>query len=375
MSAVVVGRFSAEQIDAIRMALRRGSAACACWTEPEAAIEALRRPETPVPQLLVVDAALVELERFLAWLRADIRLSGTLVIAVVPTANDRTFAEAHHLGVDDVVVQGDLGGITRRAAGLPGFDPTRRPAPSQGRCLVAHPSQPRRRVLGRILRWAGYDVAFAENAEELTALAATGDPPTLAVVSQRLPQAGGPAAARGIRAAAGGAEVPTILVGTRHELSELRGEEPLPASSVTLEGAPPDDLLFVANELLRPDVQNLRSSRRLLYGALCAFRSAGTLHPSLGLTYNISREGLYVRTLDPPKGDSEVWLELRPPVESRVVHLRGRVAWVRRLSTGPGGAAPPGFGVRFAEAACPPRDLALYRHDYDSLAGRPRLVA
>jgi hypothetical protein len=87
----------------------------------------------------------------------------------------------------------------------------------------------------------------------------------------------------------------------------------------------------------------------------------------MGLTYNVSREGLYVRTFDVPSNKGIAWLELRPPGSSKAVHLRGDIMWTRTLATGARGAAPPGFGIRLAPEQCPPNDNHAYTERYDLL--------
>ena len=68
--------------------------------------------------------------------------------------------------------------------------------------------------------------------------------------------------------------------------------------------------MFVVNELLRPrELLESRASRRMLYATLTSFRAAGEFECRSGLTYNISREGLYVRTFDSPPDKSKVWLK------------------------------------------------------------------
>jgi hypothetical protein len=137
---------------------------------------------------------------------------------------------------------------------------------------------------------------------------------------------------------------------------------------VVPEEAPPDDLLFVVNELLRPrELLESRASRRILYATLISFRAAGEMENRLGLTYNLSREGMYIRTFDAPPSKGQAWLELRPPGAARACHVRGDIMWTRTLATGARGAAPPGFGVRLSPELCPPADNATYVEQYDRM--------
>jgi len=373
MSAVVVGRFTPEQSDSIRMALSRAG----MEVRPVADGPGARRllsDTSATPRLILVDAAMIELEPLLTWIRSQARLFGAMVVSIVPAPSDRAFAEACAAGCDDVIVQGDLGAITRRAAVLTHYDPTARPPTTQGGAIVAHPNEHRRRILGRTLRLAGFDVRFAEDAAELERVCRQGSEPTMFVTADSLPPDGGLRSVIAARRATGLGSLPSIVVGTERELRELAADE-LNRVAMVHEHAPPDHLLFVANELLRPGVKNLRASQRVIWDAMCAFRPAGQLHPVLGLTYNLSREGLYVRTLDPPRSGTKLWFELRPPHSSDAVHLRGTVVWVRSVERGPGGAAPPGFGVRLDADACPPLDLRRYQDHYQQLVTNLRMVA
>ena len=159
---------------------------------------------------------------------------------------------------------------------------------------------------------------------------------------------------------------PTIVLGSRAELRVLRPQAEGLNCAFGNVLAPPDHLLFLANELLRPETSNARASTRLLYGVLSSFRTAGSLTPTFGLTYNLSREGLYVRTLDPPARGSTLWVEMRAPGHREAIHLRGEVVWATGPHS-PGGTAPSGFGLRILEDECPPADLAMYREGYRSL--------
>jgi hypothetical protein len=211
-----------------------------------------------------------------------------------------------------------------------------------------------------VLRLAGFDVSFAVSSEEL---AASSSPPAIVVASDAMPGFGEAIATLRKHAP----DLPCVLLSTHAEGTSEDGR------TVTIaEYSPPDSLLFSANELLRPKAADMRASARVLHAGLCAFRPAGELHPALGLTYNLSREGMYIRTLDAIDRDTDVWLEMRAPRAERAVHLRGKVMWARRPGSGPGGAVPPGFGVRLVESSCPAMDLAEYQTAYSAMLDQTR---
>lgn len=367
--ALVIGQFTSEQSEALRMALSRAGMKQRAVKNQEAAERAMSRE---APGVILVDAATVDPEPLVKGVRARGELFGALIVAIVPSANDGAFREAVELGCDDVIVAGDLGAVTRRAAVLVNYDATTRPVADQGVALVAHPDDHQRRIIGRTLRLAGFDVRFAKHGSEVAELVKPGEVPELLVTAESLQPSGAVRAVIDVRQS--GVTVPSVIVGSPRELREL-GDELLKRTATLRENSPPDHLLFVTNELLRPGVQDLRASRRVLFDSMCAFRPAGQLHPVLGLTYNISAQGLYVRTLDPPPRGSTLWFELRPPHSREAVHLRGTVVWVKPMGTGPGGSAPAGFGVRIEESLCPPADLARYHECYESLVVTPRMVA
>jgi len=132
--------------------------------------------------------------------------------------------------------------------------------------------------------------------------------------------------------------------------------------------APPENIVFLANELGRGTADDQRSSRRLLYGTMVAFRCAGRDADDYGLSYNVSEGGLYVRSLAPPVEDT-VWLELRPPRTERLVRLEARVCWRRGYGGSAMATVPPGFGLEISDGSRADREAweAGYRSFAESV--------
>lgn len=297
------------------------------------------------------------------WVREHPSYFSTPLIALVSYASQAGYREAYSQGADDIVERGDLGGLTRRLANLSERPLGARPPANQGLSLVGFPDIPRRRILGRALRQAGFDVVYAQDARELISIAQQQQQhPTMLLLHPDFPPRGAAPAVAAVRTMIERPELPTLLL-PAHEREQRDGES---LSDSELAGR----LLFFADEALRGNSSNQRASHRLLHHGLCSFREAGSMSLIFGLTHNVSRQGLYVRTLDPPRPGSVVWLELRAPChDGRLVHLRGTVMW-RREPRVMGGAAPPGFGVRIEVADCPPVDLRVYEQGYDRLLER-----
>jgi DNA-binding response OmpR family regulator len=358
MTVLVVGHRLGSRERGIRDAIERAADDAIFMSSTNALAEVLAN-ETP--RCVVVDSQ-SEVREINRVLRGKAACFGVPLIAMSDQISDRVMLEQHALGADDVVAMHELGGLTRRLAALSTFDPSARTALFQGSCLLAHPDQYRRQVFGRVLRQAGFDVSFAASADEALGVAER-SPPKVLVVSDTLPPGGGRRALSRLSEDWVG-PMPAVLLTTGRQSGSLSHHQ----WPVVPEDAPPDDLLFVVNELLRPrELLESRASRRLLYATLCSFRAAGDIEVRMGLTYNVSREGLYVRTFDVPSGKGVAWLELRPPGSTKAVHLRGEIMWTRTLATGARGAAPPGFGVRMLPEQCPPLDNATYIERYDLL--------
>lgn len=120
----------------------------------------------------------------------------------------------------------------------------------------------------------------------------------------------------------------------------------------------PENALYHANELSRSNGIESRRAMRILYSAVTRFRAAGSDEDDLGLTYNVSTTGLYIRTLAPLPAGTEIWLELRPPRAERPVRLHGRVVWARPFGPRHRAVIPPGMGVHLVGES---PDVALYQ--------------
>tara|TARA_B100001750_G_scaffold204020_2_gene180180 strand:+ start:109 stop:2316 length:2208 start_codon:yes stop_codon:yes gene_type:complete len=298
--------------------------------------------------------------------RADPRFHQVPVIALVDYVAEGPFRDALVAGADDAVARSDRAALTRRIATLRGATPTQgQRQGDRGTILLVDGDQERRRLFGRTLGRTGLDVRFASSLEEASAEKVS---PDVAVVHETLGEPGN--VHYQLREALGSHDVPVVLITDEGE-ADFGGRRIERTASVPT-SVPADHLLFVINELLNPAAAEQRSSPRLLYSTLCAFRSAGDLVPSHGVVYNISRNGLFVRSLDPPNVGDTAWLELRPPQSVGAVHLRGTVAW-RTLG---GGTNPPGFAVQLLPSQMPTEDLERYRDCYRRLLDEPvRLTA
>lgn len=328
---------------------------------PRAALEYLRNQHTAV----ALDARVPGAEAFVSQLRTEHELAGVPVAALVRSTSTADFAEALSWGVDEVVPLASLHHLGDVVLAFGAADQQRaRPPATRGTVLVACPTRDERRTRARPLRNVGYEVRFAADPDELAGALATQDVAlVLADVSLF-----GATAFRSIRAlrAADVYQRPWLLVVSPPEAGDYTGAFARERVAVMPRHAPPEDAIFAGNELLSNVRYENRASPRLLYSTVVGYRPAGVREMFHGVTYNVSREGLYLRTVTPPPPGTTLWLELLPPSRDALVHLEAEVVWA--LPFGRSNVrAPAGFGVRITDATR--RDLERWGSGYARLLG------
>jgi DNA-binding response OmpR family regulator len=330
----------------------------------QTADEAAAWLETNDPVAIALDMTADDAETICLRIRAMLRMAHVPIIGLVPELNDLTFPEMYGWGGDDVIRAHAPHELVPRLRWLVVGDSLRPPAP-RGDAVVADADRWRRTLYARVLRNAGYSVKFALQCSEAVD-AGLGEAIKLVIVDADLEPDGGVEVARQLRERGGSAPVvipspPKKMGGHRAAVREL------PRVGVFDSFAPPENLLFVANELGRAMRDDGRASARLLYGTVVAFRHAGRDRgDGFGCTYNISAGGIYVRTLAPLDRGDEAWLELRPPRSDRLVRLEGKIAWSRRFGPIESATVPPGFGVQITDGS--KSDLARYEAGYRAFA-------
>jgi DNA-binding response OmpR family regulator/Tfp pilus assembly protein PilZ len=342
------------------------------WTAKEAGVELLVFPqaeeaeawlETNDPLAVAIDMAAPQAEAICLRIRMMSRLAHVPIVGLTQELSDLSFPEMYGWGGDDVIHSHAPGELLARLRWLAVGDSLRPPNP-RGDAVVADADRRRRTLYARVLHNAGYTVKFALDSDEaISASAAEGI--KLVIVDADLEPDGGVEVARRLRS--NGNAVPVVIPATPKKMGGHRGAvKELIKVGVTDSFAPPENLLFVANEVSRNQRDDGRASARLLYGTVVAFRHAGRAREAHGCTYNISAGGLYVRTLAPVDRGDEVWLELRPPRSDRLVRLEGKAAWARRFGPIESATVPPGFGVQISDGT--KGDLARYEAGYRAFA-------
>lgn len=300
------------------------------------------------PCAAVLDAHSAEAESFMTRLHADRMLSALPVLALVREASDGAFGAPLAWGVDEVLPIQGIGQIAPIATALSSRELAARPQATQGTVLLAFSNADDRRHRARSLRNVGFEVRFAADPDELAGSLAAAD--VKFVLADATLFAGDPLRAlRGLYDA-DPLHRPWVLVTPGPQVAALARDARGMPVEVLSRLAPPEDALFAGNELLRAGLANQRASARLLHATLVQFRELGELESRYGVSYNISREGIYVRTIAPPPRGAKLWAELRPPGSTQFVHLEVEVMWNRAYRALSGATAPAGFGAIVRDA-------------------------
>jgi Tfp pilus assembly protein PilZ len=316
---------------------------------------------------VLFDADMAEARQLTAFLRSQRSLESSLMIGLASMPTYTAFSAGIRVGADDVVLATDGAAVTRRVSQILATPPQSRPPIRRGCAVVAHECGFQRTITGRVLRQGGFAVHFAQDYDELVAVCEKVHPGLLVTSRDVLGGVQESVRIEALRRACRQPDLP-VVVSRRADTQTDNVLSGVYRVAETFEERPTDHLLFQINELLVPGVKDIRESPRILRTTLCSFRIEGEMALRLGMTYNVSERGLFVRTLETLPMDSVVWLEFRPHESGRAVHLRGRVAWVSSPQDAASRLSPPGFGIALLEAQCPPDDLQRYVRAYRVLA-------
>jgi hypothetical protein len=307
-----------------------------------------------------------------AHVRAQARFAQVPIFGVTNEPNDLAFTEVFGWGGDDVLGVNSSQPLARRLRLLlaqpqatratPNASMSRMPALA-GLAVVAGREATWRTVMGRALYNGGFAVRFAASATDFEKECVATGVRIVVVADDLMPEGAAVALANARRS---GSQVAWVVVAPPKRMATVRAELAPAGRAAVLDGfAPPENVLFVVNELLSARGVDQRGSARLLYGTAVAFRAAGREEDEIGFSYNVSATGVYVRTLAALEAKQDVWLEMWAPRSERRVRLSGTVAWSRPFGPRGGATVPAGFGVQIKEGLA--GDLERWRLGYDAL--------
>jgi hypothetical protein len=359
-SVLVVGTFREETSQRVREA----SAAAGVTAEFHARCEDAVAPlgvASPLAVVVRMDAP--GAADLCAHVRTQARLADVPVFGVAAERSDIAFTELFSWGGDDLVSLWSPQPLTRRLRPLVGRTSAPR-GEGQGCAVVAGADARWRSVMGRALYSGGFSVRFVSTGADLLT-DSLGPAVRLVVAADDVAQEG--AAACAVRARASGSEAAwVVVVPPKRMAAATSAARTLSRVSIADGFAPPENVLFLANELLGRRGEDKRASARLLYGTTVAFRAAGRDEDEIGFSYNVSVGGVYVRSLAPLDQGQDVWLEMWAPRAERRVRLAGTVAWKRPFGSGERATVPAGFGVKITDGLG--GDLERWLHGYGAFS-------
>ncbi|MGC4068314.1 MAG: PilZ domain-containing protein [Polyangiaceae bacterium] len=137
----------------------------------------------------------------------------------------------------------------------------------------------------------------------------------------------------------------------------------------------PWHVLYRANEVVRATGAERRAEPRRLVGSSVLFRAAGGDDDDIGVCYNVSTRGMFLRT-HAPLGAERVWIEWRVPHDKTRLRIEGKVTWRYAGETdGPRPSTPFGFGVEFVDYLGNARTLLDRAMEVLDSAGKKSFVA
>jgi ActR/RegA family two-component response regulator len=299
--------------------------------------------------------------------RRQARFAPVPIFGVVTELNDLAFTELFVWGGDDLVDVATPQPMVRRLRALraqPARAAVDADVEQKNRALVAGSDTTWRTVMGRSLFNGGFAVRFAMSVDGLANECLAEGVRVVVVADDLGPN--GPFEALADARARGSNAAYVLVAPPKRMATANRAMKELGRAAVADGFAPPENVLFLVNELLAARGVDKRGSPRLLYGTAISFRAAGRDEGEIGFSYNVSAGGLYVRTLAPLEPGQEAWLEMWAPRSERRVRLAGSVAWRRPFGPNGGATVPAGFGVRVEHGLA--GDLDRWRAGYDAFA-------
>jgi DNA-binding response OmpR family regulator len=335
---VALGSPTGEHRATIEAACRRASAELVITRDPPRALAEVQSNPTLA---VLVDMAALGAENFCRKARASEQLRRVPIIGLSRNPGELSFNRVFAWGADDLAPLGQENPLAERLAALAESSTTA--DESFGQAVVAEANPERCTLLGRVLTQAGYSVKYAIDATSAEYYASQFET-RLCVVNASL---SAPRKLIETVEQSGALPMWVVIAEPRNLPKVVQSLSGVQRVAVTAAGGSPEDVLFVANELVFSR-GNKRKEWRALYGTPVHFREANSSTDEFGFTYDISPNGIYVRSLL-PCDFSEVWLELRPPRRDKLVRLRGKIARKFRYGSGSIASAPPGFGVKLDE--------------------------
>jgi CheY-like chemotaxis protein len=317
---------------------------------------------------VVYEAGAAPVESLVTTVRGNPRFDEVALIAFVRETGVHALGPVFATGADDYLPVEEIGHLEEKLRELTAHAVTGHPLFIMGRAILADTDRQWRVQSARVLRQAGYDVHFAVDADEIERVLECDSSVQLVVADVALPPSGSLSVLEALRRRGRGG---VVWIGSCAADQRVAIERSLAAAgcaAVHDRGTPPENLMFIINATTMTPGRSQRASERLLYSTPVSFEVAGRPGVVWGSTYNLSRVGLYIRTLTPAPYGAEIALHLEAPADGPLVEVQARVVWRKEFRAQGGVPGPTGMGVQILGAEG--TGAADFAAGYDRLAAR-----
>lgn len=207
--------------------------------------------------------------------------------------------------------------------------------------MLADLPGPEREVLSAVLDRLGYHVEPADTVEEMQERLGSSTPFHVVILRSKLAGDDAVPLARSL-----GAPDRRVILITEEPPpgGEMIGFVDLTENALLAMGVRVPEVVFAVNDLIFSRKIPTRRKKRIyggFPGSFCIDDKWIT-----GGIYNLSAEGAFIETLDPPPTDAEIRVRFALPGQAEM-ELASRVTWRVEASQTAGRRSPPGMGVQF----------------------------
>jgi DNA-binding response OmpR family regulator len=291
---------------------------------------------------LIVDSSVARLDKIVTKLRSKSGQMHVPVFALVQAPDDLWVEQYLSWGGDDIVPVDAGASLLERLKAISRIEPK----PCLGRSVVVADSEPSRvEGIVRVFTQAGYVVSTVTERDRLEAIVKEQSPTVVVAAASFGGLSDVILRLRRYRSKSGW----VVLAARRDSENEQLALAPLERCVVMGIQSSPWQIFYRANEVARVGGIERRRATRWHVGTSVLFRAAGSDDDDIGICYNLSSSGMFIRTFAPLVAN-EVWIEWRIPGDKTRVRLEGEVVW-RQVSTSEAlrHAAPLGFAIRFTD--------------------------
>jgi len=327
-------------------------------------LEALRKQDAAA---LLLGSSEEDLVSQVIRVRDEKEMSLLPLLAVVREPRSETLRKAFDHWLDDFLVLGSLDHLRGKLAVLVESDEWKAMRAPVGLAVVGVEDRQDRILWARILQRHGYDIHFASTPDEVEKAFVRMQDYRMFLVSQDLLTQNLCDELRRSGDEKGKIQPSWIFLTSeeRTPAADLGAIRDVPGIALFETKQPAENITHVINKLMAPPQSEARKSPRLYFAEPVRFMIEGDSNWYWTFSWNLNRQGLFLRTLTPPPQSTRLTLEFTPPFGEGMVHLDAQVVWRKEFGSKRTVLSPTGMGVLFTRI--PLADTAALEAGYQKL--------